>query len=63
MKTETLVGDEARAEPHDSRQIALSKCYEVRDWCHRFRCTKEELHDAVKAVGPSVQKVREYLGR
>ena len=63
MNTETLVGKEAHTPIVDLRQISLSKCYEVRDWCQRFRCTKEELHDAVKAVGPSVQKVREYLSR
>jgi hypothetical protein len=63
MNTETLAADDARADAQDLRQIALSKCYEVRDWCHRLRCTKEELHDAVKAVGPAVQSVREYLRR
>jgi hypothetical protein len=47
----------------DLRKIELSRNYEVRDWCKTFGCTKEELHDAVKAVGPSVQKVREYLKR
>ena len=45
----------------DLRQIVLSRSYEVRDWCKAFGCTKEELHDAVKAVGTSAQRVREYL--
>ncbi len=45
------------------RRIALEQPYEVRDWCKALRCTKEELHDAVKAVGPSPDKVREYLKR
>jgi hypothetical protein len=45
----------------DLRQIDLTRSYEVRDWCKAFGCTKEELHDAVKAVGTSAQKVREYL--
>ncbi len=47
----------------DRRQIVLSRNYEVRDWCKTFGCTKEELHDAVKAVGTSAWKVREHLRR
>ena len=47
----------------DLRRIELARSYEVRDWCKAFGCTKEELHDAVKAVGTSAQKVREYLKR
>jgi len=47
----------------DLRRIELARSYEVRDWCKAFGCTKEELHDAVKAVGNSAQKVREYLQR
>ena len=47
----------------DQRHIALANGYEVRDWCRRFGCSKEELHDAVKAVGTSAHKVREYLER
>jgi hypothetical protein len=47
----------------DLRRIDLTRSYEVRDWCKAFACTKEELHDAVKAVGTSAQRVREYLKR
>jgi hypothetical protein len=59
----TSVTDEPRDTWQDQRQIVLSRCYEVRDWCRAFGCTKEELQDAVKAVGTSAQKVREYLQR
>ena len=45
----------------DLRQIVLTRSYEVRDWCKAFGCTKEELQDAVQAVGTSAHKVREYL--
>jgi F0F1-type ATP synthase beta subunit len=58
---EKIVIDDHRQTWQDLRQIALSRSYEVRDWCRIFGCTKEELHDAVKAVGTSAQKVREYL--
>jgi hypothetical protein len=45
----------------DRRLISLSQPYEVRDWCKSLGCSKEELETAVKAVGPSADKVREYL--
>jgi Protein of unknown function (DUF3606) len=63
MNEEKDVLDARRPMEQDLRQIDLAQCYEVRDWCKTFGCTKEELHDAVKAVGTSAQKVREYLNK
>jgi len=60
---EKMVIDDSVQTWQDLRRIDLSRSYEVRDWCRALGCTKEELHDAVKAVGTSVQKVREYLKR
>jgi hypothetical protein len=60
---EKAVIDDSVQTWQDLRQIVLTRSYEVRDWCKAFGCTKEELHDAVKAVGTSAQKVREYLKR
>ena len=60
---EKAVIDDSVQTWQDLRQIDLTRSYEVRDWCKAFGCTKEELHDAVKAVGTSAQKVREYLKR
>jgi len=60
---EKAVIDDSVQTWQDLRQIVLTRSYEVRDWCKAFGCTKEELHDAVKAVGTSAQKVREYLQR
>ncbi len=62
IEEKTVVDDSVQAW-QDLRQIVLSRSYEVRDWCKVFGCTKEELHDAVKVVGTSAQKVREYLKR
>ena len=45
----------------DRKLISLEEDYEVRDWMKSFGCTEEELRDAVKAVGNSADKVREYL--
>ncbi len=58
-----MVIDDPQKTWQDLRQIALSRNYEVRDWCRTFGCTKEELSDAVKAVETSAQKVCEYLKR
>src|SRR5437764_4583789 len=62
-RAEKTVIDDSLQTWQDLRQIVLTRSYEVRDWCKAFGCTKEELHDAVKAVGTSAQKVREYLKR
>ena len=45
----------------DRKLISLEEDYEVRDWAKRLGCTPEQLRDAVKAVGHSADKVREYL--
>ena len=45
----------------DRRFISLEQDYEVRDWANSLGCTPEQLRDAVKAVGNSADKVREYL--
>lgn len=62
IEDKTVIDDSVQTW-QDLRQIVLVRSYEVRDWCKAFGCTKEELHDAVKAVGTSAQKVREYLKR
>jgi hypothetical protein len=58
-----MVEDNVTTTHLDGRLIALEQPYEVRDWCKALHCTKEELHDAVRAVGHSAEKVREYLKR
>ncbi|RZL88518.1 MAG: DUF3606 domain-containing protein [Variovorax sp.] len=45
----------------DRSLIAIEQEYEVRDWAMSLGCTEEELREAVKAVGNSADKVREYL--
>ena len=45
----------------DRDRISLSEDYEVRDWAKSLGITEEELRGAVKAVGNSADKVREYL--
>jgi hypothetical protein len=50
-----------RSDAADRNRISLSDDYEVRDWTKSLGVTKEELTAAVKAVGNSTDKVREYL--
>jgi hypothetical protein len=57
------MGDDKTETEYVRRLIALNQPYEVRDWCSSLSCSKEELQRAVKAVGPSADKVREYLTR
>lgn len=47
----------------DRKLIALTEDYEVRDWTQSLGCSEAELRAAVKAVGNSADKVREYLGK
>jgi hypothetical protein len=47
----------------DRKLISLEEDYEVRDWTTSLGCTPGELREAVKAVGNSAEKVREYLSK
>lgn len=45
----------------DRKLISLREDYEVRYWTQALGVTRQELIDAVQAVGPSAQTVRDYL--
>ncbi|RYF31211.1 MAG: DUF3606 domain-containing protein [Comamonadaceae bacterium] len=47
----------------DRQLVSVDQEYEIRDWMKSFGCTEEELRAAVKAVGNSADKVREFLSR
>jgi hypothetical protein len=49
--------------PRDRSRINLEQDYEVRDWTKSLGVTETELSAAVKAVGNSAEKVREYLNK
>ena len=49
------------AVPRINTRISLEQDYEVRDWTKSLGVTEAELTAAVKAVGNSAEKVREYL--
>lgn len=47
----------------DRKLISLDQDHEVRDWTASLGCTPAQLREAVKAVGNSAEKVREYLSK
>ncbi|MGD8562232.1 MAG: DUF3606 domain-containing protein [Desulfarculaceae bacterium] len=51
-----------RKRPQDSNKINVNQPWEIEYWTKKLGVTKEELGEAVKAVGPSVTDVKRYLG-
>lgn len=45
----------------DRTRINTNQEHELRYWTKELQCTPEELTAAVKAVGSSVDKVRQYM--
>ncbi|GAB5605072.1 DUF3606 domain-containing protein [Sideroxyarcus sp. TK5] len=48
-------------QPQDPKRINVNEPWEVRYWTHKFGVSGVQLKQAVKAVGPLVDKVRKYL--
>ena len=57
------MSDDTSKTASDRKFISLEQDYEVRDWAKSLGCTPEQLREAVRAVGNSADKVREYLRR
>jgi hypothetical protein len=55
------MSDDKKQTAQDRKRISLEEDYEVRDWTKSLGCTEAQLREAVKAVGNSADKVREYL--
>lgn len=53
--------DKLKTSPDDSTRINIHESYEVQYWTDKFRCTKDELEAAVKAVGNSAWAVQTHL--
>jgi hypothetical protein len=49
--------------PRDATRISLEEDYEVRYWTDKWGISREQLADAVKAVGHSAAAVARHLGR
>jgi uncharacterized protein DUF3606 len=55
--------DKSNRGARDRSRINMEQDYEVRDWTKSLGVTEAELSAAVKAVGNSAEKVREYLNK
>lgn len=56
-----MADDKTKKGPADSKRINVHEDYEVAYWTDVLHVTKDELVDAVKHAGTSVEAVREYL--
>ena len=45
----------------DRTRIDVHQDYELRDWARKFGVTREQLEEAVRAVGNSAQAVERHL--
>jgi hypothetical protein len=45
----------------DRKRIDVNEDYELRDWSKKFGVTKEQLKEAVQAVGNESDKVEQFL--
>lgn len=50
-----------RSGGQDRKRIDVDQDYELQDWSKKFGVTKEQLKEAVRAVGNSADKVKEHL--
>lgn len=55
--------DTAVRAPQDSSRIALQEDYEVRYWTNKFGVSRQQLADAVQAVGHGADAVARHLGK
>lgn len=58
-----MADDKTNIGTHDRTRIAMGEDYEVAYWTKKFRVGKDELADAVAAVGNSAQAVADFLGK
>jgi Protein of unknown function (DUF3606) len=56
-----MADDKAKQRPQDSSRVSLKEDYEREYWTKKFGVSAQELGEAVRAVGPSAQKVEEHL--
>jgi hypothetical protein len=47
--------------PQDRKRISLTEDWEVKYWCTALACSSLELTKAVKAVGNSVEAVKDHI--
>lgn len=55
--------DKTNRGPQDRSRISMSEDYEIDYWTRKFGVDRDELADAVEAVGSGSQAVADYLGK
>ena len=60
---EIVSDDLTKKRPQHSSKISTSEDWEVDYWTKTLGCTKQELINAVKAVGNLVVDVKKHLGK
>jgi hypothetical protein len=58
-----MADDPALRGPQDRSRIALEEPHEVRYWTHKWGISRDELAEAVHAVGHGSAAVARHLGR
>jgi hypothetical protein len=56
-----MVDDLTNRGPQDRSRVNVNEDWELRYWCRTFGCTEQQLRDAVRKVGVSVEAVRREL--
>jgi hypothetical protein len=56
-----MADDKSKRDYRDRTRINTSEEYEMAYWKKALRVSGQQLAGAVRAVGPSVKKVKEYL--
>jgi hypothetical protein len=46
-----------------SETVNVDEPYELRDWAIYFSVSRERVREAVLAVGPGLEDVKQYLGK
>jgi len=58
-----MADDKTKTAPQDAQRVNVNEDYEVQYWCHKFRCTPDQLKAAVKKVGAMSKEVEAELKR
>jgi len=55
--------DLSKKRPQDATKVNVNESWELEYWSKKFSVTKDQLKNAVKAVGVSSAAVQKYLGK
>ena len=58
-----MTDNRKKAGSPDNRTIDIHDPNEKRNWCNALNCSEEELENAVRRVGKSASRVRQYLDK